>query len=482
MLLTNINKSITKHSFCFFCKNTNFVKTTDNISIFKIQRKHLYYDTRTSVNDNSKILGLNNIFTRNIDFVFNLGYNTLSELIETNISLFRMFSLIRNKKLNDNIKNHYIDLLEAIEIADVNVLDEILEKNFKFVLYNDLVKYSKKNYSIKIKNKKSPIDIRFLAFNELYNIEIDREKNLITDDFVIAPFRRNKFILANENTYKIKETKTVDEIEIEKKIFEKSDFKTIAYNHFTNGLRDRFKVEYCRKKLKQSATDDDIQYLVSIMSSLDKTEFNNDQYSIHIKNEFADYYTMRDKFIKEKKDNIDLYLYFKENMPNQYKTFFERNSNKSFFKNIIVKIKKGLFDKVINPRKYIFGKKSIQVIDVEISSKMRIEIFDENGQNIQYSKFNYGESFDNKSKDNKIDENINGDYDKNYIFDIPKWKWDLNHEDFIQKHLLRIEFEKLNKKLFTSRNVYKTLKITDIDLGLNGNKHYRLVKSNNLSK
>lgn len=453
--------------------NKTKIITNKNISFYKIHKRNLYYETgflsdKNKESNNSKA---NDSFTRNLDFVFNLGYNSLSEIIENNIPITKMFSLIRNKKLINHIKNHYIDLLEAIQFADVKVLDEILEKNLKYVLYNDLIKYSQKNYSFKILNKDAPIEIRFLAFNELYNIEIDREKNIITKDYVIAPFKKNKFILANENTYKPKERKTVYEIETERKIFENSDFKMITFNHYQNGLNDKFKVEYLKMKLKPNASDEDVQYLISLMGSLDKVEFKNDQYSIHLKNEFADYYTSRDKFLRENKDKIDLYVHFKENMPSQYKTFFEKNSNKSIIRNMISGIKRALFDKIINPRKYVFGKKSVQVIDVEISSKMRIEIYDENGENILNSKFLYSEGFKNKNENSN-----NNDYDKNYIFNVPKWKWDFNDEDYFEKHLFRIEFEKLNKKLFTSRNVYKSIKITDIDLTLKGNRHYRIMK------
>jgi len=484
MSIIKINNNIkffSKNCFNLICNNSNVPYNSLNLTFYKIQKKHLYYDSgKISLNNqNIRQNQLNTSYTRNMNFVFNIGYNSLSELIETNIPILKMFYLIRNKKLIQNIQNIYIDLLEAIEFADINALDEILEKNIKFVLYNDLVKYSKNKYSLKILNKNSPIEIRFLAFNELYNIEIDREKNFITQDYIMAPFKKNKFILSNENTYKLKELKTMNEIEFERNVFEKSDFKLIALNHFLNSIKDQFKLEYCRLKLKQNASDEDVQYLVSLMNSLEKTEFKNDQYSMHLKNEFADYYSLRDKFIKEKKEKVDLYIYFKESMPNQYRSFFEKNSNKSFLKNTIKRIKKLWFDKVINPRKYIFGKKSIQVIDVEISSKMRIEVFDENGENILYSKFAYLEDFTDKTEKRESRSNEeNNDYDKNYIFDIPKWKWDLTEEDYSQKHILRIEFEKLNKKLFTSRNLYKTMKITDIDLALNGNRHFKLVKDN----
>lgn len=490
MILFNLNKKAFKLSQILEPRDLQRLKSSLGNIFFKIPRRNLYYDNGKANNlgKNENMNFTNSLYTRNLDFVFNLGYNNISELVESNIPLLKMFSLTKDKKLIEKINEHYIDLLEALELGDISVLDEVLEKNLKFVLFNDIVKYSRKNFTFKIINKSSPIEIRFLAFNELYNIEIEREKNFISEDYVMAPFKKNKFILANENTYKPKDNKTILEIEDERKAFEKSDFKTISYNHFVNGLNEQFKVEYCKLKLKPNASDDDLQYFVSLMNSLEKTESKTDQYSMHLKNEFADYYILRDKFIKEKKEKVDLYLHFKENMPNQYKHFFENNANKSFFRNKIKTLKNNWFNKIITQRRQVFGKKSIQVIDVEITSKFRLEILDSDGKNVLNTKFNYYDIFKSASNekakndcDNSSDPFKDLDYDKNYIFEIPEWKWNFNNDSYVQKHVLRIEFEKLNKRLFTSRNLYKTMKITDIDLALNGNRHVKWINENNNS-
>ena len=291
----------------------------------------------------------------------------------------------------------------------------------------------------------------------------------------MAPFKKNKYILANEKTYKIKENKSYQEIELEKKTFEESDFKAIAYTHFCGGLNDLFKIEYCKMKLKPNSSDEEIDYFVKIINRVENTEHSNDQYSMHLKKEFSDYFELREKFIKDKKEKVELYEYFKENLTNLYKQFFEKNSNKSFIRNMIVLMKRIWFNKINSPKKNVFGKKSIQVLDIEISSKMRIEIYDENNNNILDSKFGYSNIFKNYNQEK---ENLNDfqEYDNNYNFDIPKWEWDLNQLNYNQKHVIRIEYEKLNKRLFTSRNIYNTMKITDIDLALNGNRHFKIIK------
>ena len=100
------------------------------------------------------------------------------------------------------------------------------------------------------------------------------------------------------------------------------------------------------------------------------------------------------------------------------------------------------------------------------------------------SKYNYKENFLNdkenlKSKNNQ-ENDTNEEYDKNYIFDLPRSKWYFEDENFIQKHTMRIEVEKLNKRLYTSRLILKSMRITDIDLALRGNRHVKMVEENKL--
>lgn len=474
-------------------------KTQNEKNFLKIPNKKLYYDNLKNLytNNNNKTNKNNNNNTRNLDFILNLGYNNTSSLIEKDISTIDSINFLRNKKLIENIKSFYTNLLESIVSGDVNTFDEILEKNLKFNLLNDLIKFSKKNYTPKISNENSPIEIKFLSFNEIFHVEIDREKNIKTPDFILAPFKKNKFILANSNTYKIKENKTIAEIENEKKIFFSSDFVEIANNHFLESLKEKFKVEYCKLKLKQNASDEDVLYLIKIMKNLDDCELKSDTYSVHLKNEFGDYYKLREKFYFSEKEKVELYEYFKENMPMKYKHFFEKNSQKSLVRNFVSNFRRIIFEKIINPRKYILGKKSVYVIDLEIFSKKRLEFFDENGENILL-KYGYKENFlaEKVQKLNSkttsgiyadedkefANNNDNEDYDDNYVFKLPKSFWDFEDENFVQKHTMRIEVEKLNKRLFTSRLVLKSMKITDIDLALKGNRHVKIVEENKLKK
>jgi hypothetical protein len=501
ILIKKANKFIKLNS------KTNKINKINKLTL--IPNKTLYYDNlkffqsqnnNQNQNNNNNIKAYNNIinknnkikksidenFTRNLDFIFNIGYNKTSELIEKNIPIFQLIKLMQNKKLLENIKIFYIDLLEAIETGDINIFNEILEENLKFNLLKDLVKFSNKNFSLRILNKNSPIDIKLLAFNEIFNVEINREKNIKTSDFILAPFKKNKFILANQATYKIKENKNIMEIENEKKIFFSSVFKEIANRHFLDSLKEKFKVEYCKLKLKKNSSDEDLMYLIKIMKNLDDCELKDDIYSVNLKNEFGDYYTLRERFYKEEKEKIELYTYFKENMPMKYKHFFEKNSQKSIIRNITSNLRRSIFEKIINPRKYILGKKSVWVIDLEISSKMRLDVIDENGDNVLNKYYRYKETYQNKN--NNTNNNSNNpsliteeDYDENYIFELPRNLLDLDdNENYIQKHTFRIELEKLNKRLFTSRLLYNTMKITDIDLALKGNRHVKILDENKL--
>ena len=151
-----------------------------NNTFIKLSKKNLYYDIgKINTSNKNTNFSKGNSHTRNLDFVFNLGYNNLSDLIETNIPFSKMFWFLRNKKLINKIKTNYFDLIEAIEFGDIEALDEILEQNIKYCLYNDLTKYNKNKYTFKILNKSSPLDIKFLAFNELFNIEMTEKKIIL---------------------------------------------------------------------------------------------------------------------------------------------------------------------------------------------------------------------------------------------------------------------------------------------------------------
>jgi hypothetical protein len=112
---------------------------------------------------------------------------------------------------------------------------------------------------------------------------------------------------------------------------------------------------------------------------------------------------------------------------------------------------------------------------------MRLEILDKEGKNILESEYNYI----NKMKSGKNLKNAD-DYDQDvigydtsiYKFNIPDRKWNYNNNEYMQTHLLRFEFEvKKNNIRNIFRDSYNTLLITDIDLSLKGNKHFKFVKN-----
>ena len=135
------------------------------------------------------------------------------------------------------------------------------------------------------------------------------------------------------------------------------------------------------------------------------------------------------------------------------------------------------------------------MLDVEIISKMRLEFVEQiqGGERNVLNLYGYRENFLEKSEGTKLskekskgpeEENIyeTEEYDEKYIFKMPKSYRDFNDDNFVQKHTLRIEVEKLNKRLFTSRLVLKSMRLTDIDLSLKGNRHVKIVETNKLDQ
>ena len=108
---------------------------------------------------------------------------------------------------------------------------------------------------------------------------------------------------------------------------------------------------------------------------------------------------------------------------------------------------------------------------------MRLEIKNENNENVLDSKYNYRNRI--KRQLNLIQNNTDYlNYDTGvYKFSVPDKKWDYNHEEFMQTHLIRFEFEKTNTLRSIFRKPYDTLVITDIDLSLKGNKHFKFSKN-----
>ncbi len=104
---------------------------------------------------------------------------------------------------------------------------------------------------------------------------------------------------------------------------------------------------------------------------------------------------------------------------------------------------------------------------------MRINILDENNKNILDSVYDYSNNMiAANSTYNRSSDNINFDTGI-YNLKLPGVLWDYKNNEFHQRHVIRFEFEK--KKRFKNwfKNPYKSLLITDIDLAMKRNKHFK---------
>jgi hypothetical protein len=318
---------------------------------------------------------------------------------------------------------------------------------------------TQKGYNFQLKNSNEEIFLKILSYYELENINIDRSKNGDINNYYLDYIGKNRIVLLKEK--KNDEFKTYPEIQKERKIFEKSEYKQTTLNKLTEELENKFNLEYARSKVGKIAGDKEIEYIANIIESLNK-EHQDDPYIKNLKEEFSDYFTNKEKYIKTNLSQTDLYLYFKEKSPGVYKRLF--NTKPSILKSFI-KSFRNYFKGKRN-----FSNKKLCVIDVEIISKMRLDVIDNNGNNLLEKEYSYSRLMKNSGIKAK-EEYLN--YDTSiYEFKLPDHKWDINNKEFIQSHVIRFEFEK--KGFFNNliKNPYKNMLITDIDLALKGNKHF----------
>jgi hypothetical protein len=420
-------------------------------TLYRIKKNNIYFDNTTT--------------SRNLDFIFNIGYNTIPDTIKTNIGITKMFKLVGNRNLSKHIKKNYNDLLQAIVNCDKEIFDKLLEPKLKVVLYRDLARLGEDGYSFKIVNPSQPMYLKYIGYYELEGVELDRDKNGSIEDFQFNYKGKNRIVVSKgkgDNPY---EAKTYPEIQKERSVFEKSECRDRAYNGLCDELSNQYNFEYAKKKVGKNAGAKEIEYIASIIENLNKDD-KGDPYIKNLKEEFRDYFELRDKYIQDHVSNTDLYLYFKSKYPGQYKKLFD--------------VKKGLVVSMIrgfrNRFRDMFGNKrpltskKLCVIDVEIVSKMRLDITNTT-TNILES-YDYTRLMKNyRLLDKRNNEYLNYDTSM-YNFKLPESKWDIMNKEFTQSHILRFEFEKRSFFSNLIKNPYKKMIITDIDLVLNGNKHF----------
>ena len=242
-----------------------------------------------------------------------------------------------------------------------------------------------------------------------------------------------------------------------------------------------FNLIYIYNKLGKNPSEGNIQYYENLISSLKEIEKEDSLTAQEYKKEFSDYYIERDKFINNKVSNTDLYLFFKEKMPSNYMKLFNKkgpSSKSTILKKFLIKIKDKINIKFSDfSRKFSRNYNKLFVFDVEVASKMRLEIRNKEGENILEKDYNYSNSI--KSSLNYIFQESNNvlEYDTSLYKLKPNTHiYDIKHSEYLQRHVIRFEFERKSMVQFMLRNPLDKMKITDVDIALKGNKHFNLEK------
>jgi hypothetical protein len=437
-----------------------------NPSLLKINKKNIYYD--------------NLEVDRNLDFVFNLGYNSVPSKIKSEIKFRKLVSFLLRRKLISTIKKRYKNLLHSIEQGDLEIMDNTLEDNIRYVLFKDLKKMYEKNYSIQVVHKKDPIYVKILNVYEMENVNVDRRTNGEILDKDLLYLGKSKIILSKYDPSRelAKDGKSYGEIQKEREEFEKSGFGQAALDKLKETVRHDYNFHYAKEKIGVDTSERNIEYISNLIGHLEKSENQEDPYSKQVKLQFNDYYKNREKFIKEKMNTTDLFDFFRTNMKGEYNSFLMiHEARQGILNKFLSSIRKRFFKRLVPKSQRITKEKTLYVIDVEISSKMRLEIKDNNNENVLDSVYNYKNRI--KRQLNLIKNNVEYlNYDTGvYKFSVPDKRWNYNHEEFLQTHVIRFEFEKTNTLRTIFRKPYENLVITDIDLCLKGNKHFKFSKN-----
>jgi hypothetical protein len=417
--------------------------------------------------------------------MFNLGYNDVSTKIKPNIGFFKLTKFLMKRKLMYLIRHYYKHLIQSIEKGEVQIFDEILEKNLKYALYLDLTRLTGEGYTFRVVNDKEPIFIKILNIFELDNVSINREDNPEVSEYDLEYSRDGSVIYLNQydpmEELKL-EGRSFTEIQKEKEAFEKSEYKEITYRKLYEEAKVSYAMDYLKTKLGSQISEKNAEYISNLIQQLEKKEKKYDPYSMELKSQFADYYTNKEKHIEEKLKKTDLYDYFRMTMPSHYDSFLQLHKvKKGFVKRFINSIRQRYYRNYIHKSKRISKEKTLFVMDVEVTSKMRLEVVDREGNNVLESQYNYMRRMKrNLGGGSKFLNNNTEllDYDTSiYNFSVPERKWNFNDKDFMQSHILRIEFEQKNKFQNIFKKPYNNMLITDIDFSLKGNKHFKFTKT-----
>jgi len=435
-------------------------KTTFN-SFTKLSKAFLYYDN-TSID-------------RNLNFVMNLGYNNASTYLKSNISFIKLTRSYFHFLLKIHMRRLYKQLLKSIETSKIEVLDQILEKDLKLQLYRDISLFSNKNYKIRIVNTKEPIYLKFINIYELENINVDRDLNGNYKDYIMEYKSKNRISVGKAQQNNIFKIKSKKDIEKEREAFLKSEFNDIALKKLKFEAEMDYNMDYAQKKLgKNIKNEKEINHISNLLDTLKKLENDDSEGAKMVYEKYKDYYMGKSDFIDKKVNSTDLFEFFVFNMKDQYQSLFGSVVDKKtgMIGNIIRWFKKQWILRVMKYSKKVSADKLLYVYDVEVTSKMRIDILDENGDNILDSQYDYSTQM--KAVNNSFNNSDNLNYDTGiYNFKTPEVLWNIQNKEYHQRHVIRFEFEKKRRFQNLWKSPYKNMIISDIDLVMKGNKHFK---------
>lgn len=423
--------------------------------------------------------------------VFNIGNeNEILNSHPKNLSSLEKFVYKKYyKAVLSEISFIYNEILNAIDENNPKVLldNEYIDVRLYYLLIKDMIKY-RSDLTIQ-KSHKEVTYIEPVNINFLYGIEIDRLKNMSKGLSMMNQIDKRTFEfvgydkLGNEilsTTDEYKDFKYMDKYKYIMNNYRLSDIINNMKNEKTPELEKKLlKNESLQMKLKQKLKshleDENIIYYLSSMISKNRIEdkdikqykailSENEKIKMEVNKIFDDekkdenyiddsIYSRVDKKINDKgkvnKENMDLYVFFmkerkyieenmrKINLIDYYKYRFPDEYNEFYNKMM------GNY-KIASPLYKTNNNNPIILLDVAISSNKRLVFSD------------------------KVEKKEENNEEKMFVFQVKEKK---SAEEILQKHVFRVEFEKPSFFVCLFRQKIK-IKVTDIDLALEGNRHF----------
>lgn len=395
---------------------------------------------------------------RNQGFAFNLGVNEIASTFPKNLSTFDQVRIkLKYSGVFNQIKDTYSLLLDAIENNDLESLQEILEQKTYLNLIYDLAKYRDKlEFLNKFDKKDKMTEVKVNPINLFYlhGVSIDRNENkglhFLEFHKNTVTFRKT-LVQSNKDLSDKPELNQKMRFQIGKEIasdpkyshlvrvFESSENSEMLQevkNQLERELEKEYLLEYLSKNLNDKPKENQIKSFSLLIDTNKKYKTIDHQVDSELsKDELAmiNYFNAEKCYVESELKEISLVDYFRVKLPEAFHSFETTHLGRL---------------NSINSLKLLNQENSIVVLDVLVESKRRMRIVGDDDK----------EDIDLSLRNDKEDGEL----------ESPEPE---NSENFVQKHVLRFEFA--NPPYFVRLFKLKiNLKITDIDLSLEGNRHF----------